>query len=294
MKPPKFIYCDPDSLAEAVALKSQHGLDSLILAGGQSLMPMLNIRLAKPDVLIDINKIKDLQKIERRADVVEIGAGIRQYELESDPLVRDHLPLLAEATGFIGHLENRHRGTVGGSLAHADSAAELPCTAVTLDATVVVQGPAGTRAIPAGDFFQGWMTTALEPDEILIAVRYPVMSPSSGHGFAEVARREGDFALAGAAAVVSLGADGTVASLSVGVASISDKPMRARAVEDALVGQQPAAENVAAAAKEIVPEVGSSDDIHATAAYRKHVAAVVVRRAITAAVTRAQEKGNRK
>jgi CO/xanthine dehydrogenase FAD-binding subunit len=139
MKPPPFTYCDPASVDEAVALKSEYGVDALVLAGGQSLLPLLNMRLATPEALIDINRIGDLQRIERRADTLEIGAGVRQYELEDDPLVGELVPLLPEVTGYIGHLENRHRGTVGGSLAQADSAAELPCTAVALDATVVVR-----------------------------------------------------------------------------------------------------------------------------------------------------------
>jgi carbon-monoxide dehydrogenase medium subunit len=294
MKPPKFMYCDPDSVDEAVALKSEFGIDSLVLAGGQSLFPMLNIRLARPEALIDINKISGLQKIERWSDVLEIGAGVRQYELEDHPLVSELVPLLPEATKFIGHIENRHRGTVGGSLAHADSAAELPCTAVTLGATIVVQGPSGKREIAAQDFFQGWMTTALEPEEVLVAVRYPLIPWTAGYAFTEVARREGDFALAGAGAVVNLGGDGRFTSLNVGVASITDTPVRASAVESALVGQLPTKENIAKAAKEIVPSVTQGDDMHATRAYRQHLAAVVVKRAITAAVARAHERSNRK
>ncbi|MGW1025211.1 FAD binding domain-containing protein [Streptomyces sp. NPDC002577] len=290
MKPPVFTYCDPESVDEAVALKSEYGTGSLVLAGGQSLLPMLNSRVARPEALIDINRIGDLQKIERRDDVLEVGAGVRQYELEEHPLVGELVPLLPEATGHIGHIEIRHRGTVGGSLAHADSAAELPCTAVALDATMVVQGPSGTRAIDARDFFQGRLTTALEPEEVLVAVRYPVTPRTAGHGFVEVARRVGDFALAGAAAVVNLNGGGRFASVSVGVSSISDTPVRASAVESALIGEAPTGENIARAAEEIVPSVTSGDDLHATRAYRRHLASVVVRRAITAAVARAHER----
>lgn len=294
MKPPPFMYCDPESVDEAVALKSEYGTDSLVLAGGQSLLPMLNIRFVRPEALIDINKIGDLQKIERRGDGLEVGAGVRQYELEDHPLVGELVPLLPEATGYIGHIENRHRGTVGGSLAHADSAAELPCTAVALDATVAVQGPSGTRTIAAQDFFQGWMTTALEPGEVLVAIRYPVTPWTAGHGFVEVARRVGDLALAGAAAVVNLDGDGRFTSVSVGVLGISDTPVRAAAVASALIGEAPTEENIARAAKEIVPSVTSGDDLHATRAYRRHLASVVVPRAITAAVARVHERSNRK
>ncbi|MFF8394235.1 FAD binding domain-containing protein [Streptomyces sp. NPDC016172] len=294
MKPPPFTYCDPESVDEAVALKSEYGNDSLVLAGGQSLLPMLNMRLARPEALIDINKIGDLQKIERRADILEVGAGVRQYELEDHPLVGELVPLLPEATGYIGHIENRHRGTVGGSLAHADSAAELPCTAVALEATVVVHGPSGTRTIAAQDFFKGWMTTALEPEEVLVAIRYPMTPWTAGHGFVEVARRVGDLALAGAAAVVNLDEDGRFTSVSVGVLGISDTPVRASAVESALIGEASTEENIARVAEEIVPSVTSGDDLHATRAYRRHLASVVVSRAITAAVARAHERSNGK
>jgi carbon-monoxide dehydrogenase medium subunit len=292
MKPPKFMYCDPDSVDEAVALKGRFGPDSLVLAGGQSLMPMLNMRLANPDVLIDINKVRGLQAIARSTDFLEVGAGVRQSELESDALVRELVPLLPLATPYIGHIENRHRGTVGGSIAHADSAAELPCVAVTLDATVVVQGPSGSREITAREFFQGWMTNALEAEELLVAVRFPVTAPEAGSAFVEVARREGDFALAAAAAVAGLDSDGRFASLSVGVAGIGATPVRATGVENALIGEPATQESIAAAAKEIVAEVSTADDLHATGAYRKHLAATVVKRAVAAAVADIHERSN--
>ena len=292
MKPPPFTYCDPGSVDEAVALKSEYGTDSLVLAGGQSLVPLLALRLTRPKALIDINRIGDLQRIGRGADTLEIGAGVRQYVLEDRAVVGEPVPLLTEATGYVGHAENRHRGTVGGSLAHADPAGELPCTAVTLDATMVVRGPSGTRTIGARDFFRGRLTTALEPDEVLVAVRYPVPSRTAGHGFAEVARRVGDLALAGAAALVTLDADGRFASVRVGVLGVSDTPVRAAAVESALTGEAPTEENIAGAARRIVPSVTSGNDLHATGAYRRHLATVVVRRAVTAAVARAQERSD--
>ncbi|MEW2400725.1 FAD binding domain-containing protein [Streptomyces sp. NPDC046862] len=294
MKPPPFTYCDPESVDEAVALKSEYGGDSLVLAGGQSLLPLLTMRLARPAALIDINEIGDLRKIERRADTLEVGAGVRQYELEDHSLVGELVPLLPDATGYIGHIEIRHRGTVGGSLAHADPAAELPCTAVALDATVVVRGPSDTRTIEARDFFQGRMITALAPHEILVAVRYPVTPWAAGHGFVEVARRVGDMALVGAAAVLSLDEAGRFASVSVAVSGVSDTPVRAFAVEAALIGEAPTEENIARAAEEIVPWVTSEDSLHATGAYRRHLGSVVVRRAVIAAVARARERSDAK
>ncbi|WP_425247928.1 FAD binding domain-containing protein [Streptomyces sp. NEAU-NA10] len=292
MKPPPFTYCDPGSVDEAVGLKSEYGAGSRVLAGGQSLLPLLNMRLVRPEALIDINGIGELQRIERRAGVLEVGAGARQYELEDQPLVRELVPLLPDAAGHIGHVETRHRGTVGGSLAYADPAAELPCTAVTLDATVVVRGPSGTRAIDARDFFRGRLTTALQPDEVLVAVRYPVTPWTAGHGFVEVARRVGDLALAGAAAVVDLDGEGRFTSVSVGVLGVSDTPVRALAVESALIGEAATPENVAGAAEAIVPSVTSGDDPHTPRDYRRHLARVVVRRAVTAAVARAHERSD--
>ncbi|MHA6796392.1 FAD binding domain-containing protein [Pseudonocardia bannensis] len=292
MKPPKFMYCDPDTVEDAIALKSRYGHDSLVLAGGQSLMPMLNMRLANPDVLIDINGISDLKRITRTGEVLEIGAGVRQSELETDAAVADAVPLLGKVVPYIGHIENRHRGTVGGSLAHADAAAELPCAAITLDATVVVQGPSGRREIAARDFFEGFMTNACAPDELVVAVRFPVASAASGSAFVEVARREGDFALAAAAAVAEVGTDGRFTALSIGVAGIAATPVRATVVEEALVGQAATAENIAAAAKRIADRVTAGDDLHATGTYRKHLAATVVKRAVVAAVADAQNRSN--
>ncbi|WP_214366666.1 FAD binding domain-containing protein [Pseudonocardia sp. H11422] len=292
MKPPKFMYCDPDTVEDAIALKSRYGHDSLVLAGGQSLMPMLNMRLANPDVLIDINGISDLQRITRTGDVLEIGAGVRQSELETDAAVAAAVPLLGKVVPYIGHIENRHRGTVGGSLAHADAAAELPCAAVTLDATVVVQGPSGRREIAARDFFEGFMTNCCAPDELVVAVRFPVASAASGSAFVEVARREGDFALAAAAAVAEVDAGGRFTALSIGVAGIAATPVRATVVEEALVGQPASAENIAAAAKQIADRVTAGDDLHATGTYRRHLAVTVVKRVVLAAVADAQNRSN--
>jgi carbon-monoxide dehydrogenase medium subunit len=289
MKPPKFMYCDPDSVEEAVALKSRYGHDSLVLAGGQSLMPMLNMRLANPDVLIDINRVAALQQITRDGDVLEVGAGVRQSVLETDPAVAAAVPLLGLAIPFIGHIENRHRGTVGGSLAHADSAAELPTAAITLDAEMVIEGPAGRRGEAAADFFAGWMTTTVAPDELLVAVRFPIAAADAGWGFVEVARREGDFALSAAGAQLRLDAAGRISEIAIGVASITDRPVRAAETEAQLLGQVPTPEAVAAAARAVEDQVTASDDMHATHTYRRHLAATVTQRAVLAAVGRAQE-----
>lgn len=293
MKPPRFLYCDPATLDDAVALKAQHGHDSLVLAGGQSLMPMLNMRLANPDIIIDINGITDLQRITRDGDVLEIGAGVRQSALEADAGVAEAVPLLARVVPHIGHIENRHRGTVGGSLAHADAAAELPCAAVTLDAMIVVQGPAGRREIAARDFFEGFLTTTCAAEELLVAVRFPVTAPTAGTAFVEVARREGDFALAAAAVVVELDDDGRFTRLAIGVAGVAGTPLRASDVEQALTGQQADPDSIAAAARSVAASVTASEDLHASAAYRKHLAVTVVTRAVGAAVADAQNRSTR-
>jgi carbon-monoxide dehydrogenase medium subunit len=289
MKPPRFAYYDPDTVAEAVELKSRFETDALVLAGGQSLVPMLNTRLAKPDALVDINRIAALQQLDVGPTHLEFGALVRQHRLESDPVVARNVPLLAAVTHYIGHVENRHRGTVGGSLAHADSAAELPTTAVTLDAEMVIEGPGGRRVEPAQDFFAGWMTTTIAPDELLVAVRFPIAAADAGWGFVEVARREGDFALAAAAVQLRLDQAGRVSEIAIGLASITDRPVRAAEAEAALLGQVPTADAVAAAARSVEEQVTASDDLHATHSYRRHLAATVTQRAVLAAVGRAQE-----
>jgi carbon-monoxide dehydrogenase medium subunit len=289
MKPPRFAYYDPETVAEAVQIKSRFETDALVLAGGQSLMPMLNTRLARPDALIDINRIASLQDMQVGHTHVEFGALVRQHRLESDPLVARNVPLLAAVTHYIGHVENRHRGTVGGSLAHADSAAELPTAAITLDAEMVIEGPVGRRVEAAADFFAGWMTTTVAPDELLVAVRFPIAAADAGWGFVEVARREGDFALAAAGVQLRLDAAGRVWEIAIGVASITDRPVRAAETEAQLLGQVPTPEAVAAAARAVEDQVTASDDMHATHTYRRHLAATVTQRAVLAAVGRAQE-----
>jgi carbon-monoxide dehydrogenase medium subunit len=289
MKPPRFAYYDPDTVAEAVELKSRYETDALVLAGGQSLVPMLNTRLAKPDALLDINRIASLQELEVGPTHLEFGALVRQHRLESDPIVARNVPLLAAVTHYIGHVENRHRGTVGGSLAHADSAAELPTAAVTLDAEMVIEGPSGRRVETAQDFFAGWMTTTIAPDELLVAVRFPITPADAGWGFVEVARREGDFALSAAAAQLRLDEAGRISEIAIGVASITDRPVRAAEVEAQLLGQVPTAEAVADAARAVQEQVTASDDLHATHTYRRHLAATVTQRAVLAAVRRVQE-----
>jgi carbon-monoxide dehydrogenase medium subunit len=289
MKPPRFAYYDPATVAEAVELKSQFGTDARVLAGGQSLMQDLNTRRARPQALLDINRITSLEELQVGPTHIEFGALVRQHRLESDPDVTRAVPLLTAVTHHIGHVENRHRGTVGGSLAQADPWAELCTAAVTLDAEMVIEGPAGRRVEAAQDFFTGGGSTSIAPDELLVAVRFPITPADAGWGFVEISRRGGDRAMAAAAAQLRLDDAGRVAQIAIGLASISDHAVRAAQTEAQLLGQVPTAEAVAAAARAVEEQVDRSDDVHATLTYRRHIATTVTQRAVLAAVQRAQE-----
>ncbi|MGZ4538892.1 MAG: FAD binding domain-containing protein [Blastococcus sp.] len=289
MKPPRFAYYDPATVAEAVELKSRFGTAARVLAGGQSLMQDLNTRRTKPDALLDINRIESLQEIQVGPTHLEIGALVRQHRLETDPAVTRAVPLLPAVTHHIGHVENRHRGTVGGSLAQADPWAELPTVAVTLDVEMVIEGPAGRRVEAAHDFFTGGGTTSIAPDELLVAARFPLTPASAGWGVVEVARRDGDRAIAGAVVQLCLDDAGRVAQIAIGLISITDHPVRAVESEAQLLGQVPTADAVAAAARAVEQQVDRSDDVHATLGYRRHLATTVTQRAVLHAVQRAQE-----
>jgi carbon-monoxide dehydrogenase medium subunit len=291
MKPPRFAYYDPATVAEAVELKSRFGTAARVLAGGQSLMQDLNTRRTKPDALLDINLNTSLQEIQVGPTHIELGALVRQHRLETDPAVTRAVPLLTGVTHHIGHVENRHRGTVGGSMAQADPWAELPTAAVTLDAEMVIEGPAGRRVEAARDFFTGRGTTSIAPDELLVAVRFPLTPADAGWGFVEVARREGDRAMAAAAAQLRLDDAGRVAHIAIGLTSITDHPVRAEETEAQLLGQAPTADVVAAAARAVEQQVDRADDVHATLGYRRHLAITVTQRAVLHAVQRAQEGG---
>lgn len=288
MKPPSFQYLAAHSLDEAVAALAEHGDGARVLAGGQSLVPLMNMRLARPSVLVDINGLHDLAYVRPWDGGVAIGALTRDSALERDPVARELLPLLVEAASYVGHPAIRNRSTVGGSIAHADPAAELPAAMVALDAEFVARGSSGERTIAAADFFQGYLQTALEDGELLIELRVPGLPPRSGSAFVEFARREGDYALAGVAAAVTLAADGTIAQARLGLCSVGPAPVRPRAAEELLKGQTPGAEAwtaAAAAVREALAEPPS--DIHGSANYRRHLAGVLIVRALELATTRA-------
>jgi carbon-monoxide dehydrogenase medium subunit len=286
VKPAPFRYARPQNLADAVELLASADHDVKILAGGQSLVPMLNLRLVRPAVLIDLNGVPGLDHITPGADGgLTIGALVRHAALADSALVMEHAPLLVEAARHVGHAAIRHRGTLGGSLAHADPAAELPAALVALGAELHLHGRRGARMIQAGEFFLGLMTTALAPDEILLEIRVPPQGP--GWGFAEVVRRAGDFALAGVAALVGRAASGRCESARLVGFGVGDRPVRFAAAEEILTsaGGEPGTP-VARAASAAAEACDPPDDVHASAEYRRHLATVLILEAVSQALTR--------
>jgi carbon-monoxide dehydrogenase medium subunit len=290
MKPASFEYWAPASLDEAVELLSgfDDPGDAKVLAGGQSLVPLMNLRLAQPRHIVDLNGIEEMTSIGRDGDVLVIGAMCRQRTAERSPQVRKACPLMIEALRNVAHPPIRNRGTVGGSIAHADPAAELPTLAVCLDAELVVRGTGGERVVPAADFFLGFLTTALAEDEVLTAVRLQAAGPGSGAAFEEVARRHGDFAMVGVAATVRLDGD-TVSEARIAVSGVAGQPLRTKDVEKSLVGRPANDETFAAAGAAARTGLNPSSDLHASGAYRKHVAGVLIARALRSAAVRARE-----
>jgi len=289
MKPPVFDYVSPATLEEAIqALSAPDDGDVKVLAGGQSLVPLLNLRLPQPGRIGDIKGLDELTGITEEAGYLTVGALVRQREAELSDVVRTACPLLHEAIPLIGHTAIRNRGTVGGSIAHADPAAELPTVAACLDAELVARGPGGERTIPAADFFTGFFTTALAEDEILTAVRVRSVGPATGAAYEEVARRHGDFAMAGVAAQVRLDGD-TVAEARIAISGVDLAPVRATKAEAALAGRTVDDSILDEAADAAVADLSPSSDLHGSAAYRKHVAGVLIRKAVAAAAARARE-----
>ncbi|HUG36296.1 MAG TPA: FAD binding domain-containing protein [Candidatus Limnocylindrales bacterium] len=284
MKPAPFEYTAARSAAEAVAALGRAGEEAKVLAGGQSLVPMLNMRLARPSLLVDINGARELDYIREADGAVRIGATTRQRAFERWAASR--LPLAAEALSRVGHAAIRNRGTVVGSLVHADPASELPAVLLCLDGSVVARSEKGERVVPAGDLYLAPLTTALQPGELAVEARLTLPPAGAGWGVAEVARRHGDFALVGAAAVVSIDASGRVSRARVGFFGVGGTPARGSAAESALTGQTPTPALITDAARAAAAALRPDGDIHATADYRRRVAAVLAERTLTAAVAR--------
>ena len=291
MKPAPFEYFAPQTVPEALDLLHERAVDAKILSGGQSLMPMLNFRLVKLGALVDINGIDELAYIRQEdsvlAPVLAIGAATRQSRVMASEEVSRACGLLSEALAFVGHPAIRNRGTIGGSIAHADPSGEQPLVAATLEAELVLQSVRGMRVLQADAFFLDHLTTALEPDELLTEVRFPVLNGRTGWSFQEVSRRRGDFAVVDAAAAVTLDERGVCQQARVVVGGVSGVPMRLWRLEEALAGTELAPPLIAEAAELVKGEIDPQSDIHASAEYRRDVAAVLVRRALETARERA-------
>jgi len=286
MKPPPFDYRRCTSLEEALGLLSQHGADAKVLAGGQSLMPMLNFRLLRPTMLVDIGRIAALSGVAEDAGGITIGALTRHRILQTDPRVATRFPVLAEAMSHVAHLAIRNRGTIGGSLSHADPAAELPMMALLLDATLTLRREGGAREVAAADFFLGSLVTALEPEELLTAVRLPALPAGAGWGFEETAPRAGDFATAAAAAILTR-RGGAVTSARIAVMGVHETALRLSDVETMLIGGGP--ERFADAARMAPGAVEPNSDLRGSADLRRRLVEVQVGRVLASAWSRTTE-----
>jgi carbon-monoxide dehydrogenase medium subunit len=290
MKPASFEYHRPGTVEDAVALLAELGDEAKVLAGGQSLVPMLSMRLAYFDHLIDISRLGELQGIERRGGDIWIGAGTTEAIVGSDDQVRQSVPLLTRATPFVGHFQIRNRGTLGGSIAHADAAGEYPAVALTLDAVMEVLSPRGRRDIAAADFFAGVWETTMDSDEVLTGVRFPVRNGRSGFSIHEFARRHGDFAIAGALVAVQLDDADRVSRCAIGLLGLGSTVRRATAAETAVIGKpigELAAEQIGRAAMTGLADVPT--DLQGSASYRTQVGATMVARAWNEAIQEASD-----
>ncbi len=289
MKPAAFDYFAPESLDEAVALLGRHSARAKLLAGGQSFVPMANFRVLRPEVVIDLNRIAALGFIAERDGGVVIGAMTRHRAVERSDLVRARCPLIAHAVPNIGHAVIRNRGTIGGSLSHSDPAAEWPVVAIALGATMVVRSTRGERLIAAADFFVGLLSTALAEDDLLTEIRFPAAPARTGAEFVEISRRHGDFALVSVGAQVSLSASGAIEDVRLALGGVGPFPFDARTQARRLVGSKPQESDFEAVGQAIAGALEPPNDLHASAEYRKEVAAVLVVRALRTAFARAKE-----
>lgn len=290
MKPAWFDYYAPRELDEALHILGDAGNDGRVLAGGQSLMPMLNLRILSPAILVDINRIEALDRLHAGPDGLTVGALARHADLLRSPDVREEWPLIWEATTQVAHMAIRNRGTVCGSVSHNDPSAEHPSVLVTMGGTVIVAGTAGRRELPAEAFFAGALSNALEPGEMVVELRYPWQPTGTGTAFVEFARRLGDFAIAGAAAMLTI-RDGVCERARLTIVGMGEGPLRIRAVEEMLtaqaLGRKESQAAFAEAAAMVVATVDPTDDVHASASYRRHLAGVMAAQALETALARA-------
>ncbi len=286
MKPPPFAYVTATSVEHALDELGRSNGDGKLIAGGQSLMPMMNFRLVNPAVLIDIGKIPDLTGVSEIKDGLRIGALTRHAELETSQLVAAHFPVLTEAVKHVAHVAIRNRGTIGGSLCHADPAAELPLMAVLLDAAICIKGPDGERYVAADEFFLGALTTDLGEDEMVTSVDFAYLPARTGWGFEEISRRSGDFALAAAAANLTID-DNKISEVRLAVTGVDDLPLRISAAEEVLCGTALVDAQISTAAQIVRDAVTPNSDVQASADYRRHLIGVLIGRVLRAAWSRA-------
>jgi CO/xanthine dehydrogenase FAD-binding subunit len=286
VKPPPFEYRVADSVEAAVAALAEAGGEAKVLAGGQSLVPMLNFRLLRPAILVDINRIPGLAYVKEDEGAIRVGALTRHHQLETSPVIAAHLPVLTAAMTHVAHLAIRNRGTIGGSLTHADPAAELPMMTLLLDAAIHVTSPKGRRTVAARDFFLGALSVALEPDELVTEVVFPKLPPGTGWAFEEVARRHGDFALAAIGVVLKV-TGGEIAEARIAIAGSDERAVRAGKAEALLRGRALESKLLDAAGEAACACVTPNTDLHASADYRRHLVGVLTAKALTAAWERA-------
>jgi carbon-monoxide dehydrogenase medium subunit len=287
MKPPPFDYVVAESVEAAVAALARAQGDAKVIAGGQSLVPMLNFRLLKPSILVDINRIPDLAYIKEHDDALVIGALTRHHQVETSPLIAKHFPMVAEAMRHVAHLAIRNRGTIGGSLSHADPAAELPMLALLLDGELHIVSSTDRRTVAVREFLRGALTVDLADDELLTEIRLPKLPPATGWGFAEVARRGGDFALAAVAATLTV-TDDTISEARIAMMGIGETAQRASAAEALMRGRTLEPALLDAVTEAVRASVEPNTDLHASSDYRRHLVGVLARRTLTAAWQRAR------
>jgi CO/xanthine dehydrogenase FAD-binding subunit len=286
LKPAEFEYHRPRDIEEALGLLKEFGQESKILAGGQSLMPLMNFRLAQPAHVIDINFIDGLDYVKSENGAIRIGCLVRQARLLNDPLIRERCPLLAEALAQVGYEQTRNRGTFCGSLAHADPAAEIPAVLLALDGVITLRSAAATRNVTAREFFLSYLTTTMTSDEIIVEASLPETPPRAGAAFTEFTRRFGDFAIVGVAALLALNEDG-ITDARVALIGVGDKPWRERTVEEKLIGEKGSGELFDKIGSEVAAKIEPGSDIHASESYRRSLAKVLTKRALAEAWRRA-------
>lgn len=289
MKPAKFHYLRPSTFEEALELLWKYGEEAKIISGGQSLIPLLNMRLSTPSYLIDLGNIENLNYINKVDDAIHIGAMTKHTDVENSSLIKENCPLLQEAIRFIGNRQIRNRGTIGGSIAHADPSAELPCVLSALRGKIVIANLEEERTVSPDEFFLTYLLTTIEPTEMVKEIQFPVLSPTSGYAFVELCRREGDFALVEVASVIDLDKNGLISFSRLAVGGVNPIPCVLEEVEEFLIGQEPSEVLFLEASEKVKELIDPEDDMHGSADYRRQLASVLTNSALSIAVERASK-----